>query len=46
MVIYYYDYDISPKPVEELYLTINYNEIYTYLKFNVVSSFITILVKT
>ncbi len=35
MVIYYYDYDISPKPVEELYLTINYNEIYTYLKFNV-----------
>ncbi len=35
LVIYYYDYVIDPAPKENLYLTVNYNEIKDYLNINV-----------
>lgn len=33
LVIYFYDYEITPQPTEELYLRVNYNEIKDYISF-------------
>ena len=35
LVIYYYDYEITPKLNEDLFLTVNYNEIKNYLNITV-----------
>ena len=35
LIIYYYDYDITPTVKEDLYLTVNYNEIKDYLNITV-----------
>ena len=35
LIIYYYDYDITPAVKEDLYLTVNYNEIKDYLDITV-----------
>ena len=35
LIIYYYDYDITPSVKEDLYLTVNYNEIKDYLDITV-----------
>ena len=35
LVIYYYDYEIIPEINKELFLKVNYNEIYEYLNFTV-----------
>ena len=34
LIIYYYDYEITPAVKEDLYLTINYNEIKDYMSIN------------
>lgn len=35
LIIYYYDYEITPAPKEDLYLIVNYNEIKNYLNITV-----------